>query len=180
MSRGTKASRSEDTQYELGFELSAPIDPDNSKWTLGARNVQLVLAKKESGVFWAHLPKDNKKWKPHVQIDWDKWVDEDEEEESPAASGDMGDMSQLMGGAGGGKLDLFYRDKKLCFNIFNLGGMDLQSMLANMKGGEVGEQAEEDSDDEGMMCLLILMAFVNDFCVEMPELEAADMAQTVQ
>lgn len=39
-----------------------------------------VLVKKEKK-YWSRLTKESKKTQ-YIQIDWDKWVDEDEEEEA--------------------------------------------------------------------------------------------------
>jgi len=38
------------------------------------------LKKKESN-YWKRLTKEEKKKYAHIQVDWTKWVDEDEEEE---------------------------------------------------------------------------------------------------
>ncbi|WZZ11831.1 hypothetical protein YC2023_104920 [Brassica napus] len=73
---------------------------------------------------------------PHyVKVDWDKWVDEDDE--GSAGAGDMD-----MGGMGG-------MDFSVCFQLVNLnfGGMGGMEGLGGM-GGMGGMEEFEDSDDE--------------------------------
>lgn len=69
------------------------------------KNIQFVLRKKElKEEFWPRLLKDSKKVH-FLKTDFDKWVDEDEQNEAPEEdlSGGMGGMGGMpgMGGAGG-------------------------------------------------------------------------------
>ena len=136
---GSKTNRSGDeSKYGMEFELSNAIDTSASNWALRPRSVQMVLKKKDAGDFWSHLPAEHKQWKPHVCIDWDKWVDEDEEEEAPANR--FGDMADLMGGGAGG--------------MGGMGGMDINALMEGMKnsgagGADIGADDEDDSDDDG-------------------------------
>jgi hypothetical protein len=49
-----------------------------SKTSANLRNVFCVLVKSEKG-WWKKLLKGEGKPPPYLKVDWDKWVDEDEE-----------------------------------------------------------------------------------------------------
>ncbi|KFY36553.1 hypothetical protein V495_07792 [Pseudogymnoascus sp. VKM F-4514 (FW-929)] len=109
--------------YHVELELYAEIDVDNSKINHTSKNIELVLRKKEAKEeFWPRLLKDSKKVH-YLKTDFDKWVDEDEQEEAPeedlSGMGGMppGGMGGMGGGAGG------------------MGGMDMASMMGGMGGG---------------------------------------------
>lgn len=69
--------------YELNLEFYAEIDPAESKINHTAKNVEMVLRKKElKEEFWPRLLKDAKKVH-FLKTDFDKWVDEDEQDEAP-------------------------------------------------------------------------------------------------
>ncbi|EPE25683.1 HSP20-like chaperone [Glarea lozoyensis ATCC 20868] len=131
--------------YALELELYSEIDEGHTKVNHTAKNVQLVLRKKElKEEFWPRLLKEAKKVH-FLKTDFDKWVDEDEQEDAPeddlAAGGmggmggmpGMGDMSSMMGGAGG-----------------DFGGIDFSKLGGAGMGGEEGEEEGEDEDDEDM------------------------------
>ncbi|KFY10010.1 hypothetical protein V492_05246 [Pseudogymnoascus sp. VKM F-4246] len=114
--------------YHVELELYAEIDVDNSKINHTSKNVELVLRKKEAKEeFWPRLLKDSKKVH-YLKTDFDKWVDEDEQEEAPEE--DLGGMGGMppggMGGMGGG--------------AGGMGGMDMASMMGGMggAGGDFG------------------------------------------
>eukprot|EP00735_Rhodelphis_limneticus_P015148 TRINITY_DN9311_c0_g1::TRINITY_DN9311_c0_g1_i1::g.13210::m.13210 TRINITY_DN9311_c0_g1::TRINITY_DN9311_c0_g1_i1::g.13210 ORF type:complete len:151 (-),score=68.58,sp/Q6ID70/Y3377_ARATH/38.00/6e-17,CS/PF04969.11/1.8e-09 TRINITY_DN9311_c0_g1_i1:218-670(-) len=82
--------------YETTLALLHPIDKEHSKQVDGKRTLQLVLKKKEAGPFWERLLKDAGKH-PHVKVDWNLWLDEEDEE----PNFDFGDLKDLnMGGFG--------------------------------------------------------------------------------
>ncbi|CDO92325.1 unnamed protein product [Kluyveromyces dobzhanskii CBS 2104] len=89
-------------KYHLHIDFYEPIDTANSEQKVAnGRNYFLVLRKKElNSEFWPRLTKEKLKYH-YIKTDFDRWVDEDEQEEAVAADNDM--MSQLgqMGGAGG-------------------------------------------------------------------------------
>lgn len=157
--------------YKVKLDLFAEIDPKESKTNHTTRSFELVLRKKElNEEFWPRLLKV--KGKVHfLKTDFDKWVDEDEQDEAPDDEDYMSKMGGGMGGAGGmppgaggmggegfGGIDF----SKLGGGA---GGMpdfsqmgDMSSMLGNLgAGGPGGEEGEEDDDDD-----------------EMPELEGED------
>ncbi|MBQ5154014.1 hypothetical protein EGM85_12240, partial [Macrococcus caseolyticus] len=111
-------------EYAIELELFAEIDSSLTRKAATAQSVVVELRKKEAKVeYWPRLAKDTKR-RPFIRTDFDKWVDEDEQNEVPdedpmAGMGGFGsgapgggdfDMSQLnalqaalgQGGAGGG------------------------------------------------------------------------------
>jgi len=126
--------------YHVALELYGEIDPKESKINHTAKNVEMVLRKKElKEEFWPRLLKDAKKVH-FLKTDFDKWVDEDEQDEAPEddlAAGmggmggmpGMGDMSSMMGGAGG-----------------DFGGID----FSKLGGGMDTEEAEDEDEDDEM------------------------------
>jgi len=114
----TGYSDSKKTTYHLELEFFGEIDTENSKTNHTGAKIELVLRKKEAKEeYWPRLLKD--KAKVHfLKTDFDKWVDEDEQNEAPeddymnnfgAGAGGMGedggfggiDFSKLGAGAGG-------------------------------------------------------------------------------
>ncbi|KAJ5433267.1 Co-chaperone protein SBA1 [Penicillium daleae] len=104
--------------YSVSLDLYAEIDPENSKVNHTDREVELVLRKKELKLeYWPRLLKDSKKVH-FLKTDFDKWVDEDEQDEAAEddyannfggfGGDDAGGLSNIdfsklggMGGAGG-------------------------------------------------------------------------------
>lgn len=83
-------------KYHVELTLYGEIDPENSKVNHTAKNVEMKLQKKElKEEYWPRLLKDAKKLH-FLKTDFDKWIDEDEQNEAPEE-----DMSQFGGGAGG-------------------------------------------------------------------------------
>ncbi|KAI1411171.1 HSP20-like chaperone [Hypoxylon sp. FL1857] len=124
--------------YHLDLTFYAEIDPAESKVHHTARNVELKLRKKElNEEYWPRLLKDSKKVQ-FLKTDFDKWVDEDEQNEAPeddfSQFGGMGGMPG-MGGMGGG----------------DFSGIDFSKLGA----GDIpaGEDDEDDSDDDDMPAL---------------------------
>lgn len=132
----TGTSDSKKTTYHVELEFYAEIDPAESKTNHTAANIQLILRKKDlKEEYWPRLLKDSKKVH-FLRTDFDKWVDEDEQNEAPEDDymnqfGGMGedggfggiDFSKLGGGAGG-----------------DMPGME----------GLGGDDEEDDDDDEEM------------------------------
>ncbi|OQD76442.1 hypothetical protein PENDEC_c004G06553 [Penicillium decumbens] len=144
--------------YKVSLPLYAEIDPENSKVNHTDREVELVLRKKElKSEYWPRLLKEPKKYH-FLKTDFDKWVDEDEQDEAAeddyannfgGMGGDEGglgniDFSKLggMGGAGG--------MPDLSALAGGAGGMPDLSALAGGAGGAGGAAggAEEEDDDE--------------------------------
>ncbi|KAK2038607.1 HSP20-like chaperone [Colletotrichum somersetense] len=118
--------------YAVDLEFYAEIDPAESKINHTAKNVELKLQKKElKEEYWPRLLKEAKK-AHFLKTDFDKWVDEDEQDEAAEEDfsqfGGMGGMPG-MGGAGG-----------------DFGGIDFSKLGG---GGGLPDMGDMEEDDEG-------------------------------
>jgi len=130
--------------YQVALEFYGEIDTAETKVNHTAKNVEVVLRKKElKEEFWPRLLKDAKKVH-FLKTDFDKWVDEDEQDEAPEddlgnmnGMGGMPGMGDMMGGAGG-----------------DFGGIDFSKLGGAGLGGAGepdGDEEEEDEDDDEEM-----------------------------
>ncbi|BDD54891.1 hypothetical protein MPDQ_008076 [Monascus purpureus] len=117
--------------YHVSLDLYDEIDPENSKVNHSDREVELVLRKKQlKEEYWPRLLKTDKKVH-FLKTDFDKWVDEDEQDE--AGEDDYANNFGGFGDEGGlGNID-----------FSKLGG------LSNL-GGEAQAGDDEDKEDEEM------------------------------
>jgi len=118
--------------YAVDLEFYAEIDPAESKINHTAKNVELKLQKKElKEEYWPRLLKEAKK-AHFLKTDFDKWVDEDEQDEAAeddfSQFGGMGGMPG-MGGAGG-----------------DFGGIDFSKLGG---GGGLPDMGDMEDDEEG-------------------------------
>ncbi|VFQ85531.1 unnamed protein product [Cuscuta campestris] len=94
----------DNTPYKVEFDLFDKVDLSESKSNTGPRNIFYIIKKAEEK-WWSRLLKQEGKAPSYLKVDWDKWVDEDEQDEKPEPGMDFGegfDFSNLnMGGAGG-------------------------------------------------------------------------------
>ena len=87
------------------MEFFGEVEKEKSAWNTKGRNVIISLAKKDTEAeYWTRLTKAKVK-NQKIQVDWSKWVDEDEE--GAAGGDDMGQdwdpsMMQGFGGGAGG------------------------------------------------------------------------------
>jgi len=132
-------------KYHLELELFAEIDPDESKVNHTAKNFELKLQKKDlKEEYWPRLLKDSKKVH-FLKTDFDKWIDEDEQNEAPEEDfsqfGGMGGMPG-MGGAGGGDFG--------GIDFSKLGGGGGPGDMPDMSafGAGAGDEEEDDDDDD--------------------------------
>ncbi|KXX77588.1 Protein wos2 [Madurella mycetomatis] len=117
--------------YHLELEFYAEIDTAESKVHHTARDVEMKLRKKVlNEAYWPRLLKESKKMH-FLKTDFDKWVDEDEQNE--AADDDFSNFGGGMGGMGGMGGDF--------------GGIDF-SKLGGGAGMPTGDEEEDDSDDD--------------------------------
>ena len=120
---------------------------------IGDRSIVLALDKKDKDQeYWPRLLKTTGKAPTNIkvrgavdkgcrhgggftssQVDWNKWVDEDEEDNAPDPMGNI-DFASMMGGMGG-----------MMGGMGGMGGMDLSAM-GGMSG--MGGEDDLDSDDE--------------------------------
>jgi hypothetical protein len=135
---------SEGKDYELHIEFYKKVDASGSTYKVLPRSVQMLLQKDKDDQeeFWPRLLQDKTLEKNHVSIDWDRYVDEDED------TGDGFDTSNLEGGMGMGGMG-------------GMGGMDMEALMKQMGGlgGGAGGmpdlggfddiEGDDDDDEEG-------------------------------
>ena len=91
-----KGKANGDKDYNVTLEFFKEIETDGSVWNVLPASVQMKLNKKAKGEeFWPRLLKDKALEKTNVTVDWDRYVDEDEQD------GDF-DTSNLDDGMGFG------------------------------------------------------------------------------
>jgi len=132
----TGTSDSKKTTYHLDMEFYAEIDVVNSKTNHSPRDIEMILRKKEmKEEYWPRLLKDKAKVH-YLKTDFDKWVDEDEQNEAPED-----DYMNNFGGAGMGEDGGF-------------GGIDFSKLGAGAGGAGMpgmeglGDDDADDSDEE--------------------------------
>ncbi|KAK4618012.1 hypothetical protein CLAFUW4_12084 [Fulvia fulva] len=143
-------SESKKADYAVKLEFFKEIDPSASKTNHSPRAIEFVLQKKDlEEEFWPRLLKDKAKVH-YLKTDFDKWVDEDEQD----VVADDDDYMSRMGGMGGMGGD------------GGFGGIDF-SKLGGAGGGMPGMEGmggEDDDDDDA------------DDDEDMPELEGEEGA----
>ncbi|XP_068664034.1 uncharacterized protein OsI_027940-like [Aristolochia californica] len=111
--------------YELKLDLFDKVNAEESKINIGVRVVFCVVVKAEK-VWWKKLLRGDGKLPQYVKVDWDKWVEEDDE----PGSSDLGGM---------------YISKKL-------GGMkgmgDMGDVLGDDLGDDLGDEVGDDLGDD--------------------------------
>uniref|UniRef100_A0A061RCP2 Hsp20-like chaperone n=1 Tax=Tetraselmis sp. GSL018 TaxID=582737 RepID=A0A061RCP2_9CHLO len=109
--------------FELSLNLHKAINVDESKIAVRPRKIEIVAMKsvKEDN-WWPFLTKEKTR-DPHIKVDWNKWVDEDEEDEADKDGGF--DLSAMQ-------------------NFANFGGGDMGMDDLDDAGDD------EDSDDENL------------------------------
>ncbi|XP_009598040.1 uncharacterized protein OsI_027940 [Nicotiana tabacum] len=151
-----------DRHYELKLELQDKVNVEESKISIGVRSIVCVLQKAEPK-WWNKLLRGDAKAPHYVKVDWDKWVDEDDEADAGPGDMDMnsmdfskfgdmggmgGDMAGMMGGMGG----MMGGMGGMMGGMGGMGGMmggmggDMAGMMGGM-GGDMGDDLD-DSDDE--------------------------------
>ncbi|KAI9928096.1 hypothetical protein ASPWEDRAFT_170906 [Aspergillus wentii DTO 134E9] len=131
-------------KYQVSLDLFDAIDVENSKVNHSAREIEMVLRKKElKEEYWPRLTKEKQKLH-FLKTDFDKWVDEDEQDEAPEDDyannfGGMGGMGDMGEQGGLGNIDF----SKLGAGLEGMGGAGGMPDLSAMGG-------EEEEDDEDM------------------------------
>lgn len=139
-------STSKKVTYAVDLEFYAEIDPKESKIHHTPRDIELVLRKKElKEEYWPRLLKDSKKMH-FLKTNFDKWVDEDEQDEVAEDDDYMSKMNPMMGGAGGGP-----------GGDGGFGGIDFSKLGAAQGAGGMpdfgamgGDEGDDSGDDEDM------------------------------
>ena len=103
----TGSSGGKDYEVHIEFFKNVKASAEESKYKVTPRSVQFyVLKEKDDDEFWPRLLKDKIKEKNQVKIDWDRYVDEDEEEDEGGF-----DLSGMEG--------KFYKTKNTAKSDFN-------------------------------------------------------------
>ncbi|XP_068658144.1 co-chaperone protein p23-1-like [Aristolochia californica] len=79
--------------YEVDLELFDKINTEESKVSIGVRSIVYTIKKAESK-WWARLLKTEGKPPIFLKVDWDKWVEEEEEEGKTGLDFDDMDFSK--------------------------------------------------------------------------------------
>lgn len=143
-------STTKKVNYKVHLDFFDEVDIEESKKAHTARDVVFVLRKKEAKAeFWPRLTKE--KARLHfLKTDFDRWVDEDEQEEGKAddldmSGGDFGgiDFSKLAGGGG-------MPDLGAMGGMGGMGGMDMSSFAgAGGEGDEDEDMPALEGEEEG-------------------------------
>ena len=89
-------SEADGKTYAVELELFGAIDQEQSKTSAGGRTVVVVLAKHSVGPHWPRLLKAPGKPPKHVKVDWNLFMDEDDElEEAEKAQFNLGDLDDF-------------------------------------------------------------------------------------
>ena len=134
--QNARRAESHSNVYGFDMQLFDEVDLEASKWNTKGRNIILNIVKKNPDQeYWPRLSKDKIK-NTHIQIDWSKWVDEDEESEAKPLGDDwegnnMNDFGGGMGGMGG---------------MPGMGGMGMPGM-EGFGGGDSDDDEEEEEEE---------------------------------
>lgn len=129
--------------YAIELELFADIDSSLTRKAATAQSVVVELRKKDAKAeYWPRLAKDKTR-RPFVRTDFDKWVDEDEQDGVPQAD-PMAGLGGFGGGApGGGDFDMSQLNAlQAALGKGGAGGMPPMDF-----GGE-GDEGSDDEDGE--------------------------------
>ncbi|KAJ6405525.1 hypothetical protein OIU84_013480 [Salix udensis] len=136
--------------YEIELELFDKIIVEDSKTSIGSRSIHYIVKKAENK-WWGRLIKQTGKPPVFLTVDWDKWIDEDEEFTSKGAPemGDTGFDFPGMNLGGGGGFDGMNLGGGGGFDGMNLGGGGgFDGMNFGGGGGFGGPAPDMDDDDE--------------------------------
>ncbi|XP_039145494.1 co-chaperone protein p23-1-like [Dioscorea cayenensis subsp. rotundata] len=114
----------ENVPYEIDFELYDKVNVEESKAAVGLRNI-CYLVKKAESKWWSRLLKKEGRPPAFLKVDWDKWIDEDEEHGNK--------FDDEFGGMDFSKLDM--------------GGADDDFDLDGAKDGDDDEMDENKAED---------------------------------
>ncbi|CAF9939727.1 MAG: hypothetical protein ALECFALPRED_008272 [Alectoria fallacina] len=149
----TGHSDTKKTTYHVELEFYGEIDVENSKTNHTSRDVEFVLRKKDlKEEYWPRLLKESKKVH-FLKTDFDKWVDEDEQDAAPEE--DMGGMGGMGGGMPGmegmGGMGGMGGDGGFGGIDFSKLGGGAGSMPDMGDMGDLGDDAEEGGDEDDEM-----------------------------
>ncbi|KAG8369256.1 hypothetical protein BUALT_Bualt15G0132600 [Buddleja alternifolia] len=94
-------SGADNIPYEIDIDLHDKIDVNESKASITSRHI-CYLVKKAESKWWRRLLKQEGKPPVFLKVDWDKWVDEDEQDEKYDESDTDEDIKEETTSANGG------------------------------------------------------------------------------
>ena len=93
------AGTSADKQYKCSFKTFKAVIAAESRYKIQGWGVEVILKKAEAEKeFWTSVAASGKL--PYVKIDWERWIDEDDDEKPKQSIPDFSNMPD-MGGMGG-------------------------------------------------------------------------------
>ncbi|KAL8491428.1 hypothetical protein ACS0TY_023161 [Phlomoides rotata] len=121
-------SGADNIPYEIDLDLYDKVNVNESKASITSRNV-VYLVKKAESQWWSRLLKQEGKPPVFLKVDWNKWVDEDDDEdEKPGLDMEPGDID---------------------FSQLNLGGAGDYDAEAADEDEVTDDESDTDEDDEG-------------------------------
>ncbi|MFS7953014.1 putative CS domain, HSP20-like chaperone [Helianthus anomalus] len=94
-------SGADNIPYEIDINLYDKVDVNESKASVGSRNI-LYLVKKKESKWWNRLVKEEGRTPVFIKVDWNKWVDEDEQDEKAGPDMEYDDVNFSSLNIGGG------------------------------------------------------------------------------
>ena len=76
----TGASDNGEYKYNTTVELFEEIVVEESSYLVRPRGIEMKLKKKDTSIWWPRLAKTTKKLH-YITVDWNRWVDEDDDED---------------------------------------------------------------------------------------------------
>ncbi|KAG6528367.1 hypothetical protein ZIOFF_010521 [Zingiber officinale] len=119
-------SGAENIPYELDFELFDKVNVDESKTAVGLRTIYYLI-KKADKKWWSRLLKQGGKPPVYLKVDWDKWIDEEDEKENKSEGMNFDGMD---------------------FSNLNMGGVDDELDGDEDDDDEFAHPADEDGEDD--------------------------------
>lgn len=99
-------AKSDGQDYSLHIDFYAEINEEESHYHVAGSHIAFVLRKKEKkSEYWPRLTKEKAKYH-YIRTDFEKWVDEDEQESKPEAGDfdpstmDLASLAKQYGGKG--------------------------------------------------------------------------------
>lgn len=78
--------------YQIIIDLHSEIESEGSDWCIKQNKVELNV-KKRKNIYWQKLTKNKQN---NIKIDWQKWRDEDEEEEGEGLMNDFSNFTKQL------------------------------------------------------------------------------------
>jgi cytosolic prostaglandin-E synthase len=148
--------QSEGKEYSVNLEFFKAVDSAGSTYKVLPRSVHMMLLKKKDDEsaqeFWPQLLKDKAMEKNQVKLDWDRYVDPEDEAEGFDMSNLEGGsgMGGMGGGGGGGGMGMppGMDMEALMKQMGGMGGMDGgMGGMGGMDGPDFDDDDENDEDD---------------------------------